>query len=339
MKTLALDIGGANLKAAHSVGGAWRARNISFALWQHPGQLAQKLIDLACDAPPFERVLVTMTAELCDCFATKREGVKHVLHAVELTAGGRAIRVWTTRGKFVDVGEANADPLACAAANWHALASHVAKQHPRGHSLLIDMGSTTTDIIPMQDGRPTARGLTDLDRLATGELVYTGAWRTNLAALGPSVRWDGREVGVMAEYFATTADAHVLLGHLPEEPTRTDTADGRAMTREFAAARLARTIGADMEMLTAEGVAELAQVFATAQERQLVEAIGRVVGSHKPAHVVLAGSGESIAARAAAAAFPEGSGVRISRLATSIGPEASGAACAYAMLKLAESEP
>ncbi len=67
-------------------------------------------------------------------------------------------------------------PLTVAASNWVATALVVADEVP--DAILIDMGSTTTDIIPIVGGVVRAIGLTDPDRLASGELVYTGALRT-----------------------------------------------------------------------------------------------------------------------------------------------------------------
>ena len=49
-----------------------------------------------------------------------------------------------------------------------------------GDALFVDMGSTTTDIIPIEDGAVANEGYTDAERLLTGELVYTGFTRTFL---------------------------------------------------------------------------------------------------------------------------------------------------------------
>ena len=120
MATLALDIGGANLKAAHSAG---VCRTTAFALWRRPGELTAQLNALAAKMPPFDRLSVTMTAELCDCFTTRRAGVEHVLDAVESFADGRRVSIWSTQGRFVTCPEARDKPMDCAAANWHALAT------------------------------------------------------------------------------------------------------------------------------------------------------------------------------------------------------------------------
>ena len=328
MKTLALDIGGANIKAAHSAGGAW---SIPFELWKQPTELSDRLIRMVERVPAFDRLAVTLTAELCDCFATKREGVAHVLDAARAVAGERSIHVWLTEGRFGNEHEARARPLLCAAANWHALATFVARTHDRGTSLLIDTGSTTTDIIRLRDGQVAARGLTDTQRLTTGELVYLGAVRTPLMSLGPTILFDGREVRVMAEHFATTADIFLLTGALAEQPGCTDTADGRPLTAPHAAARVVRMIGADLESLAPRDAVRLAEAFACRARSRLIDAIHQVLGADVPERVVLCGRGEVLAAGAAEAAL---AGVPLVDLAQMIGGEASASACAYALVKL-----
>src|SRR5690348_94556 len=97
VRWLAFDIGGANIKAAHSLG---EARALPFQLWKHPSDLPRILASLAATLPPAERVAVTMTAELCDCFPTKAEGVRVVLGAVDAAFAPRPIRVWGIDERF-----------------------------------------------------------------------------------------------------------------------------------------------------------------------------------------------------------------------------------------------
>jgi probable H4MPT-linked C1 transfer pathway protein len=231
-----LDVGGANLKVAHSSG---RACTQPFELWKNPGGLAEALTGLLERMPSADALAVTMTGELCDCYATKRQGVRAILDAVQLAAGSTPVHVWTTDGTFVNPVRARQEPLAAAAANWLALATFAGRYAARGSALLVDVGSTTTDIVPLRDGRPMPRGRTDPDRLRHRELLYTGVRRTPVAALlGASVA---------AELFATTLDVYLVLGEVPEDAADRGTADGRAATRRAARARLARMLCADVE--------------------------------------------------------------------------------------------
>ena len=116
---LGLDVGGANIKAAHESG---VCLSVPFALWRDPGRLPDVLLDAARQVPPFRRVALTMTAELCDCFATKSEGVRHVLDATTQAVGPRPLTVWCIDGRFRDPGDVRDNPRLAAAANWLALA-------------------------------------------------------------------------------------------------------------------------------------------------------------------------------------------------------------------------
>jgi (4-(4-[2-(gamma-L-glutamylamino)ethyl]phenoxymethyl)furan-2-yl)methanamine synthase len=322
---IGLDIGGANLKAATASGDAL---SIPFELWRQPNRLADELAGIRDRWPDVPTVGVTMTGELCDCFPTKRDGVRHILAAVGTAFPRHDIRVWTTAGRFVRVEDADRTYLAVAAANWHALATFVGREMPAGPALLLDTGSTTTDIIPILDRAPVPLGTTDPDRLRSGELVYTGVRRTPVCAvIGPKVT---------AEWFATTHDVHVLLGHLPAEPENRSTADGRPMTATNAHARLARMLGGDSETTPTDETITLARQAFAAQRRAIVAGIRGVVERlpGRPRTVCVAGSGEFLA-RAAWEDCRGADGPDATSLSDRWGPGRAAAGCAVAVAYLA----
>lgn len=332
---LALDIGGANLKAAHTSGAA---RSVPFALWKNPELLPSALAALTGSMPDADRWAVTMTGELCDCFSTKAEGVRAIINAVLDVGEKRKIRVWTTNGRFASASEVLEEPSTAAAANWLALATVAARFAADG--LLIDVGSTTTDLIPIRDGRPVPRERTDTGRLRSGELVYAGVRRTPVCALATSLPHRGQATGLAAELFATTRDVYLTLGDLEEDPSDTDTADGRGATAEAARDRLARMIGADREGFSRADAVALARAADAALVARLVEAAGRVAREAlggPPGAAVISGSGEFLARRVAERVVAEGGS--IASLGELWGPGASDAACACAVAILAaESE-
>ena len=325
MNVLGLDIGGANLKAAHTGGGA---RLRPFALWKDPSGLAEALRDLLRGWPPFDLLAVTMTGELCDCYESKRQGVHAILDAVETAAEGVPVRVWRTDGAFADLAAARAAPLRIAAANWLALATWAGRHAPAGPGLLLDVGSTTTDVVPLLDGSPVPLGRTDPERLRARELVYLGVRRTPLCAL---LGGEGA-----AELFATTLDVFLALGETPEDPADTNTADGRRATRAAAHARLARVLCADLETSTEEERRSLAERARGRLADALASAVDRVAGRlpGPPRTFVLAGSGEFLARRVLRQRC-ENHPYQVVSLAERLGPEVSHAACAYAVAALA----
>ncbi|WP_020468395.1 hydantoinase/oxoprolinase family protein [Zavarzinella formosa] len=318
---IGLDIGGANLKLATASGIAQSRR---FELWKHPARLAAELTDFLKDIPPDLPVGVTMTGELCDCFRTKREGVRHIVQAVEEALAGRDIAYWSTEGTFLSAAETCEQPLKVAAANWHAQATFVGRFAPMGFAIMIDTGSTTTDVIPLFDGKPKPMRETDVGRLRSGELLYFGVRRTPLCAIVQ----DG-----CAEFFATIQDVHVLLGNLPEEPDNLATADGRSMTKEFAWERIARMIGGDRDTLTNDEVIEYANKAISAQGKLLMGSVQWIEedASRPLDRVILSGSGEWMPADVFRTYRPKLSQIRLSE---KLGSEISEAACAYSVAVL-----
>jgi probable H4MPT-linked C1 transfer pathway protein len=286
---LALDVGGANLKVAD---GRRVAVSEAFPLWKEPEALAAAIERLLREAPPAERIVATMTGELADCFRTKAEGVAAIVGAAQQAAGARDVRIYMTDGSLVSPSEAVRRPWEAAASNWHALARFVARWLPGGNGLLIDIGSTTCDLIPLREGWPATQGKTDPDRLAAGELVYTGVWRSPVCAVLGELPWRDASCPVAQELFATTLDAYLMLGDLCEEPHNTSTADGRTATREYARERLARMICADREMFSEEDALTAARAIRDAQTRRI--AASRPLKTI-PATVIVSGQGEFLA--------------------------------------------
>lgn len=297
------DVGGANVKAtwlSHERGEARAARSIShpYEIWRDKERLPQVLQGVLAEASAEqpEAMALTMTAELADVFTTKREGVLFVLESVLTAFPCCTSYALSLSGEFVPLEEARARPLDFAAANWLAAALVVARRHP--NCLLVDVGSTTTDVIPILEGRVVAHGRTDPDRLMAGELVYTGALRTHLAAIVHAVPVWGRLCPVSSEYFAISGDVHLILGHLRPEDYTCPTPDGRPPTVASARQRLARLVCADMEMLSSAETDEMARYVHQQQLRQIGEALLRVIsrlGGRRDLPVVAMGSGAFLA--------------------------------------------
>ena len=331
MSWLGLDIGGANLKAADGRG--W-ARAVPFELWRNPADLAGAVTALLRSAPVAERLAVTMTGELCDCFRTKADGVRQIVSAVEQAADGREVRIYFVDGRLVSMAEAREMPQLAAASNWHALAQYVCRFVTGRAGLLIDVGSTTTDTIPLVDGRPWSQGYNDTDRLIAGELAYSGVGRTPVCAITKWLPWRGACCPVAAEVFATAADAYVLLDQIPEREDPAWTADGRPLTKRFALERLARMVCADSSTFDACDAELSAACVRDAQVLQLGRAIEKVIGQMacQPTSLVLSGCGEFLARRLGQELCPSAAAIS---LAERLGPSLSESAPAHALAVLA----
>ena len=215
---------------------------LPWTLWLGPEHLDRALDDALRQLGPVDGHAVTMTGELVDYFPDRAEGVRRL--AGLLSERLPNLRIWAGPLGFIAPERASSEVREVASANWLASVTWTARRLPQG--LFADMGSTTTDLVPFAEGASRHRGFTDAERLAEAELVYTGAVRTPLMAVAQTIPFAGRIQGIMAEYFATIADAHRLRGVLPDGIDLHDTADHRGKSVEESAARIARMVGCDL---------------------------------------------------------------------------------------------
>jgi len=270
------DIGGAHLKAARVEGGVvTHAVQIACPLWLGLAELDRAFTEAAADIGAAPLNAITMTGELSDAFPTRQEGVVGVAAIAERLLAPQSAWFYAGRSGFVGKEEVAAHAIDIASANWHASAALTGLR--AAEALFIDMGSTTTDIIPIAEGRPAALGYTDARRLTHGELVYTGLARTFLMAGPKRVPFAGQWTPLMNEWFADMADIHRILGRLPEGADMMDAADGREKTVAASCARLARMIGRDSIEADAAAWERLAHFFAEAQLREIMDAAALVL--------------------------------------------------------------
>ncbi|VVB62435.1 4-[[4-(2-aminoethyl)phenoxy]-methyl]-2-furanmethanamine-glutamate synthase [uncultured archaeon] len=279
---LGLDIGGANTKAASSDGAL--AESVYLPLWRD-APLDEILQRLAEKDP--ESVGVVITGELADCYRSKAEGISSIKATVE-KAFCCPVYFWGVNGFDWR------DPMELAAANWSASSALVARDF--GDCLFVDVGSTTTDIIPIRNS-PLASA-TDYLRLVNGELVYTGMLRTSIGSLLQAARLDEHIVRLSPEVFAITADAYLVTGQISPEQYSCDTPDGFGKDRDSALCRLARTVCADLDEIGESLALSIARQTVDLQLEVITQAIEKQSAKHHLDNVVATGIGEKIIARA-----------------------------------------
>ena len=297
------DVGGAHVKASLISQGAVT----DVAQWPAPLWQGLEHLDRALDAARGRwpglvdcRHAITMTAEMTDLFDDREAGVAAI---VERIGSGldRSARYYAGPARWLDADAARDDWRSVASANWMATAECVG--HTVSDALLIDIGSTTTDIVPIVDARPRTGGEGDARRLATGELVYVGVVRTPLCALAERIGWRGAEFNVMNEFFATTADLFRISGDLAEEHDQHATADGGGKDSAASCRRLARMIGHDGRDAGDAEWRALAAAWRQRMLQRILDNLRRVERSHPlpaDAPIVGAGCGGFLAAELAA---------------------------------------
>jgi (4-(4-[2-(gamma-L-glutamylamino)ethyl]phenoxymethyl)furan-2-yl)methanamine synthase len=289
MPIIGWDLGGAHLKAACVDAGRLReVVQLPCPLWRGLDRLDAALAEALARVGPAARHAVTMTGELADLFADRVTGVRTLVqYAAERLPG--ECRIYAGAEGLVSPSEASLRADSVASANWHATAAFVVGRVADG--LLIDIGSTTTDIIPLRNGRLANRGYTDYERLEHGELVYAGVVRTPLSAVADRVPFEGRWRPLAAEAFATTADVYRVLGVLGEQADQDAPADGGRKDPEASAQRLARILGRDREPVALERWRALARYLAGEQMRRLQRAMALIASTGAGAEGPLVGAG------------------------------------------------
>ena len=290
MKWLGLDIGGANIKAASTDG---KVLSMPFRFWIEHKRLGNVLNDLIGQFQN-HHVAVTMTAELADCFDSRRSGVEYIVDCVAEVCKQLSIPEPTFAGtdlKFRTAETAKRQWLKTAASNWALMACFAGRFLPDQTGVAIDMGSTTTDIIPVHNGTVAATGQTDLERLVHGELVYLGADRTAVCSIVDHFEWRNSKIPVANELFATIGDAMLVCGLASEAPENNDTADGRPRTVECAVQRICRMVCEDLETIGNDAAKSFANQILEKAGKLLLDAVQRLQAKESFENVIITGSG------------------------------------------------
>ena len=297
------DVGGAHVKACLMRDG--RVADVvqwACPLWQGMQHLERVLHLARARWPELQAAThaVTMTGEMTDLFEHREDGVRRIAALLDdvlapATVGG--LRFYGGEGLWCRSADAGAHWRHIASANWLATATHVAQSIDEG--VLVDIGSTTTDLIAFRAGRVLGCSRSDAHRLATGELVYHGVLRTPLCALGPRIAWQGSELNVMNEFFATTADVYRITGELDAAHDQHPAADDGPKDLDATRRRLARMIGLDARDASDGDWLEFARAWRDRQVDELASQLQRVMGAHgvsDAASVVSAGCGDFLVA-------------------------------------------
>ena len=277
---IGIDVGGANLKVVDDAGvhihycPLWEQSPVTDLLRQY----------VRNDDEP---AAVVMSGELADCFENKQQGIAFIVDSVRKAFPNA--RFYGTDAQFHD----HAIPQ-LAAANWLASADFLRSRYP--DAVLLDIGSTTADIVPL-NRFDSLKGLTDTKRLQAGYLVYTGMLRTSVATLLRSVDLAGVPTPVSTEYFAASADAHLVLGHITPPLYACDTPDRKEKTRNASLRRLARVVCADVDEIGIAGAEQIAEQFWVVQRDMICSQVKKIAGSSRVKEIIVAGIGAPLFSR------------------------------------------
>lgn len=296
MKIAGFDIGGANTDIAivdFDESGNIISIETDFKylpMWIKKDELKEVLIDLIGENE-INAIGISMTAELVDAYKTKKEGVLDIAQK-SLDAFNNIPVGFLGLDGIIEISDVINNPMNVAAANWIATAALAAEINP--NCILIDTGSTTTDIIPIINGKEHAKGRSDLERLKTGELVYSGTLRTNIAALVDKVPLDGIMIRVASELFAITADIQMVLGNINEDIYSCSTMDGAGKSVKDCMLRISRIVCGDLDIVEYNEIIDIAKYIYSIQITKISEALLEVAKQNNLSNVITTGLGMDI---------------------------------------------
>ena len=178
-KYIGIDIGGAHLKCI----GIDKNKNItytkyfSYEMWVDKNSLKEKLHIINNDMKDIDACVgITMSAELCDSFKSRRIGGQFIVKACEILNFKKFFysnHLEAFRPKIV------LDEIM--SMNWHSIGRLCEKKIK--NCLIIDFGSTTTDFLCIKNFKFQNKYFDDFSRLNNNELIYSGLIRTPLFGL------------------------------------------------------------------------------------------------------------------------------------------------------------
>ncbi|MDY6865098.1 MAG: hydantoinase/oxoprolinase family protein [Halobacteriota archaeon] len=291
---LGIDVGGANTKIVSSDG---RFAELHYLpLWKE-SDLLSLLIDARERTNP-SAVGIVMTGELSDAFESKEDGSRYIYDAVsEVFPEALYLSVDSSLERDI-----SGDISRFFAANWVASSSYVGLT--KRDAIFVDIGSTTTDLIPISDGVPLAEK-SDFKRLKSDQLIYSGVLRTNIASLLHEFKFGSEVCRSSSELFAITADAYLLLKDITsgdytcEVPDWYTYGDGSGKDIHSVMKRLARVVCCDIDELGEDNIISLAKQVKERQIDDLAIALSKLKERFGLSDIVACGLGEFLAIEAA----------------------------------------
>ena len=269
---LGIDIGGANLKVFTG-----DTVDLHYCpLWKE-----SPIQEILRSYLPTQEVAVVMSGELADSFSSKMEGISFIVQEV--------LSVFPHAQFYGIDGAFHKKPcIELAAANWLAACETFCEEFSQ--AVLVDFGSTTTDIIPLKNAHELI-GYTDLKRLQNGYLLYLGMLRTPIATLISEIMLHGVSTTISTEFFANAADAHLIMNTITPALYTCERADGGDTSYESCVRRISRVVCADPDEIGEDGARQIAKAFIERQKEIIVSGVERIYTQIHASEIICAGIG------------------------------------------------
>ena len=237
MKIIGWDIGGAHIKAAKIdfKKKTSKTEQIYSPIWENINNLKNSIKSIKKKLGKTNYHAITMTAELSDIFPNRKNGVKYIIKLSSKILGEKNIFFYSKKN-FLKKKSAIKKTFELSSMNWHATASFISNFFP--NCILVDIGSTTTDITPIKKNEIISKGTSDYQRLKSNELIYLGVLRTPIQAVE-------KKKNLINENFANLSDVYRVLNKIPNTVDLLPTLDNKTKNKHDSARRIARIFGKD----------------------------------------------------------------------------------------------
>ena len=271
VKFLGIDIGGAHIKLI----GLDKKRSVCFAdyrkcyVWQGLNNL-KKEFEYINDLNFDKEIIcgVTMTAELCDIFKSKKIGVNQISNLCKKL---KYNFLFYSAQKNTFTKDVKENYKSIISMNWHAVARYFLRYFK--NLIIIDFGSTTTDFICIKDGMIINEGVDDLSRLSEGELIYTGVVRTPLFSIQNKINYRNKVYHIIPELFSSTSDLYRVNNFINKSFDIDDEADrqGKSLTKSLV--RISRSFAIDYNNKNQKLLLDLSKILIRKQVKTIKDNI------------------------------------------------------------------
>ena len=237
MKIIGWDIGGAHIKAAKIdfKKKSLKTKQIYSPVWKNINNLKKSISYIKKKLGNCDYHVITMTAELSDIFHDRKSGVKHIVKISSEVLENYKFFFYSKKG-ILEKKKTFKETLNLESMNWHATASYISNFF--SNCILVDIGSTTTDIIPIKNKKIICKGKNDYERLKFNELIYMGVLRTPITAIK-------KNENLINENFSNLSDVYRIINKIPKKFDLLPTQDNESKNIHNSARRVARVFGKD----------------------------------------------------------------------------------------------
>ena len=271
VKFLGIDIGGAHIKLI----GLNKKRSVCFAnyrkcyVWKGLDSLKKEFEYI--NNLNFDKKIIcgiTMTAELCDIFKSKKIGASQISNLCKIL---KYNFLFYSKQKNIFTKDVKGNYKNIISMNWHAVARYFMRYYK--NLIIIDFGSTTTDFICIKDGIISNVGVDDLSRLSEGELIYTGVVRTPLFGIQNKINYKNKVYHIIPELFSSTSDIYRVNNFINKNFDVDDEADhqGKSLTKSLI--RISRSFAIDYNKKNNSLLLDLSKILIKRQIKTIEENI------------------------------------------------------------------